>query len=175
MFLTNKSEEYSGLDFFVKSNWIKSIVNAILGEKMFLFNEKIINTRAHSDRAFLWHQDYGYGKFDRRTYLSIWIPLIKTTVINGALRLIPVDLTKNIEVKKHNWSETFKDLDMDVDENQAVICELEENIVFFTSKDPHAFYLNKSEKNRITHLYQYFSESIDMPPGINKKFRTVEI
>ena len=57
MFLANRCEDYPLLESFVKSSLIKSICRDILGEKVYLFNEQVVNKEPQTDSKFAWHQD----------------------------------------------------------------------------------------------------------------------
>ena len=84
MFLANRCEDYPLLESFVKSSLIKSICRDILGEKVYLFNEQVVNKEPQTDSKFAWHQDSGYVGHDHKPYLSIWIALCNTNEFNGA-------------------------------------------------------------------------------------------
>ena len=174
-FLANKSEQYPDLDQFIKGDFIKSIVKPILGEKIFLYNEQLVNKEPNTESNFSWHQDSGYSPdFEHQPYLSIWIALTKTTIQNGALRLIPVNLNNGVEVENHIWSDISQDLVMNVEESDAITCEVEEgDIVAFSSRTPHSSYPNKTNKNRIAYLCQYTCEKI--APAGYEELRGMEI
>ena len=43
MFLSNRCEDFPLMEKFTKGNFVKSICSSILGEKIYLFNEQVVN------------------------------------------------------------------------------------------------------------------------------------
>ena len=172
MFLSNRCEDFPLMEKFTKGNFVKSICRSILGEKIYLFNEQVVNKEPQTESKFAWHQDSGYVGHDHKAYLSIWIALCDTNENNGALRILPINLEREAKIEEHVWSEQSSDLSMKVQEEKSISCIIEEGgLVLFSSRTPHASFPNKSNKNRPAYLCQYSSEPIIPPPGSNKKFR----
>ena len=146
MFLANRCEDYPLLESFVKSSLIKSICRDILGEKVYLFNEQVVNKEPQTDSKFAWHQDSGYVGHDHKPYLSIWIALCNTNEFNGALRILPINLKQETQIEEHTWSEKSSDLSIDVEEEKSISCFVDEgSMILFSSRTPHASYPNKSK------------------------------
>ena len=172
MFLSNRCEDFPLMEKFTKGSFVKSICKSILGEKVYLFNEQVVNKEPQTESKFAWHQDSGYVGHDHKTYLSIWIALCDTNENNGALKILPTNLEREAKIEEHIWSEQSSDLSMKVEEEKSISCTIEEGgLVLFSSRTPHASFPNKSKKNRPAYLCQYSSEPILPPPGSNKKFR----
>ena len=172
MFLANRCEDYPLIEGFAKGGFIKGLCKKILGEKIYLFNEQVVNKEPQSESKFAWHQDSGYVGHDHKVYLSIWIALCDVSENNGALRILPKNIETNVKIEKHTWSEKSSDLKMEVDESKTITCSIKEGgIILFSSRTPHASYPNKSNQNRPAYLCQYSSEPIIPPIGSNKKFR----
>ena len=160
MFLANRCEDYPLIEGFAKGGFIKGLCKKILGEKIYLFNEQVVN------------KEPGYVGHDHKVYLSIWIALCDVSENNGALRILPKNIETNVKIEKHTWSEKSSDLKMEVDESKTITCSIKEGgIILFSSRTPHASYPNKSNQNRPAYLCQYSSEPIIPPIGSNKKFR----
>ena len=160
------------MEKFTKGSFVKSICKSILGEKVYLFNEQVVNKEPQTESKFAWHQDSGYVGHDHKTYLSIWIALCDTNENNGALKILPTNLEREAKIEEHIWSEQSSDLSMKVEEEKSISCTIEEGgLVLFSSRTPHASFPNKSNKNRPAYLCQYSSEPIMPPPGSNKIFR----
>ena len=173
MFLANRCEDYPLMESFTKGNFMKSICEKILGEKVYLFYEQVVNKEPQTDSKFSWHQDSSYVGHDHKPYLSVWIALCDTSESNGALRILPHDLEQDMQIAEHKWSEKSSDLSMEVKEEKSITCSVNEgSIILFSSMTPHSSYPNKSQKNRPAYLCQYSSEPILPPPGSNKKFRS---
>ena len=173
MFLANRCEDYPLMESFAKGSFIKGICKKILGEKIYLFNEQVVNKEPQTESKFAWHQDSGYVGYEHKTYLSIWIALCDVSENNGALRILPKNIENNVKIEKHIWSEQSSDLKMEVDENKTITCAIKEGgVILFSSRTPHASYPNKSDQKRPAYLCQYSSELIIPPIGSNKKFRT---
>ena len=159
MFLANRCEDYPLMESFAKGSFIKGICKKILGEKIYLFNEQVVNKEPQTESKFAWHQDSGYVGCEHKTYLSIWI--------------LPKNIETNVKIEKHIWSEKSSDLKMEVDESKTITCAIKEGgVILFSSRTPHASYPNKSDQKRPAYLCQYSSELIIPPIGSNKKFRT---
>lgn len=172
MFLSNRCEDFKAMEQFAKGSFIKSICRSVLGDKVYLFNEQVVNKEPNTDSKFAWHQDSGYVGHDHKIYLSIWVALCDVTKNNGALRILPKNIETEVKIEEHNWSEKSSDLKMEVDESKAVTCSIDEGgIILFSSRTPHASYPNKSDQNRPAYLCQYSSEPIIPPVGSHKKFR----
>ena len=172
IFFGNQCEYYSHINAYAKGKFVKNIVSKILGKKIFLFNEQLVNKNPNTPSSFSWHQDSGYVGHDHKAYLSIWIALCDTNENNGALRILPINLEREAKIEEHFWSEQSSDLSMKVQEEKSISCTIEEGgLVLFSSRTPHASFPNKSNKNRPAYLCQYSSEPIIPPPGSNKKFR----
>ena len=138
--------------------FVKSICRSILGEKIYLFNEQVVNKEPQTESKFAWHQDSGYVGHDHKAYLSIWIALCDTNENNGALRILPINLEREAKIEEHVWSEQSSDLSMKVEEEKSISCTIEEGgLVLFSSRTPHASFPNKSNKNRPAYLCQYLS------------------
>jgi len=172
MFLANRCEDYPLMESFAKGSFIKGMCKKILGEKIYLFNEQVVNKEPQSESKFAWHQDSGYVGHDHKTYLSIWIALCDISKENGALRILPKNIETDVKIEKHIWSEKSSDLKMEVDESKTMTCSIKEGgVILFSSRTPHASFPNKSDKHRPAYLCQYSSEPIIPPIGSNKKFR----
>jgi len=172
MFLSNRCEDFEVMEQFAKGPFIKSICRSVLGDKVYLFNEQVVNKEPNTDSKFAWHHYSGYVGHDHKTYLSIWVALCDVTENNGALRILPKNIENEVKIEEHKWSEKSSDLKMEVDESKTVTCSMDEGgIILFSSRTPHASYPNKSDQNRPAYLCQYSSEPIIPPVGSNKKFR----
>ena len=97
MFLSNRCEDFPLMEKFTKGTFIKSICKSILGDKIYLFNEQVVNKEPQTESKFAWHQDSGYVGYDHKTYLSIWIALCDINENNGALRILPTNLEQNLK------------------------------------------------------------------------------
>jgi len=164
IFFGNQCEYYSHINAYAKSNFITEIVNKILGKKIYLFNEQLVNKSPNTPSSFSWHQDSGYIHFKHKPYLSIWLALTDTNLNNGALSIIPTNLNIIKKAKKHKWQEKSKDLGIKVNNKKKLdICVKAGTIVLFSSLTPHSSGANKTDKNRIAYLSQYSSENIIDP------------
>ncbi len=164
MFLGNQCEFYPQLNNYAKSNFLKKICQQLLGKKIYLFNEQIVNKEPNSDSRFSWHQDSGYINHKHKPYVSIWLSLIETDKNNGALSLIPTNLKTIHKPKNHVWQENSKDLGISVNEKKAILCEVSSgSLVIFSSLTPHSSGPNYSNKTRKAYLSQYSSVPIIDP------------
>ena len=74
-------------------------IKKILGEKVYLFNEQVVNKEPQTESKFAWHQDSCYVGYEHKTYLSIWIALCDVSENNGALRILPKNIENNVKIE----------------------------------------------------------------------------
>ena len=164
IFFGNQCEYYSHINSYAKGKFLKEIAKQILGKKIYLFNEQLVNKSPNTPSSFSWHQDSGYIHFKHKPYLSIWLALTDTNLNNGALSIMPTNLNKIKKAKEHVWQEKSKDLGIIVDNNKKLdICVKAGTIILFSSLTPHSSGANKTNKNRIAYLSQYSAENIIDP------------
>ena len=164
IFFGNQCEYYSYINSYAKSNFLKKIAQQILGKKIYLFNEQLVNKSPNTPSSFSWHQDSGYIHFRHKPYLSVWLALTDTNLNNGTLSIIPTNLNEIKYAKKHVWQENSKDLGIKVNNNKKLdICVKAGTLVLFSSLTPHSSCANQTNKNRKAYLSQYSSENIIDP------------
>ena len=71
IFFGNQCEYYPHINAYAKGNFIKNIVSKLLGKKIFLFNEQLVNKNPNTPSYFSWHQESGYIKFKQKVYPNI--------------------------------------------------------------------------------------------------------
>jgi ectoine hydroxylase-related dioxygenase (phytanoyl-CoA dioxygenase family) len=164
IFFGNQCEYYSHINSYAKGSFLKEIAKQILGKKIYLFNEQLVNKSPNTPSSFSWHQDSGYINHKHKPYVSIWLSLIETDKNNGALSLIPTNLKTIHKPKNHVWQENSKDLGISVNEKKAILCEVSSgSLVIFSSLTPHSSGPNYSNKARKAYLSQYSSVPIIDP------------
>ena len=164
IFFGNQCEYYSHINAYAKGKFVKNIVSKLLGKKIFLFNEQLVNKNPNTPSSFSWHQDSGYIHFKHKPYISVWLALNDTNEKNGSLSIIPTNLKKIKNAKLHKWQNKSKDLGIKVNENKAIqLCVRAGTIIIFSSLTPHSSGANITKKNRKAYLSQYSSENIIDP------------
>ena len=119
IFFANQCEYYSHINAYAKGKFIKKIVSKLLGNKIYLFNEQLVNKNPNTPSSFSWHQDSGYIHFKHKPYISVWLALTDTTEKNGSLSIIPTNLKKIKNATLHKWKDTSKDLGINVNEKKS--------------------------------------------------------
>ena len=164
IFFGNQCEYYSHINSYAKGSFLKEIAKQILGKKIYLFNEQLVNKSPNTPSSFSWHQDSGYIHFKHKPYLSIWLALTDTNLKNGALSILPTNLNKIKNAKEHVWQEKSQDLGIKVNNKKKLdICVKAGTIILFSSLTPHSSGANTTHKNRIAYLSQYSCENIIDP------------
>ena len=164
IFFGNQCEYYSHINAYAKGKFIKNIVSKLLGKKIFLFNEQLVNKNPNTPSSFSWHQDSGYIHFKHKPYISVWLALTDTNEKNGALSIIPTNLKTTKNAKSHKWQNKSKDLGIKVNEKKAIqLCVSAGTLIIFSSLTPHSYSANITKKNRKAYLSQYSSENIIDP------------
>ena len=132
IFFANQCEYYSHINAYAKGKFIKKIVSKLLGNKIYLFNEQLVNKNPNTPSSFSWHQDSGYIHFKHKPYISVWLALTDTTEKNGSLSIIPTNLKKIKNATLHKWKDTSKDLGINVNEKKAVqVCVSAGTLIIF--------------------------------------------
>ena len=60
--------------------------------------------------SFAWHQDSAYVGFAHEPYVTLWMALDETTVDNGAVFILPRDLSRDQPIIEHRWDDDGKEL-----------------------------------------------------------------
>jgi hypothetical protein len=134
------------------------------------FNAKAPNTPHY----FSWHQDLYYWGYQRKENITmtpvvtVWLSLFFANAENGCMRVIPGShdqlVTHNENVNEYNMLTRGQEVDVEIDEQQAIYIELAPGE--FSIHHPliyHASSANKSSHTRVGLVLRYLSPEI-IPP-----------
>jgi ectoine hydroxylase-related dioxygenase (phytanoyl-CoA dioxygenase family) len=146
---------------FLTSDLMVQLVQAALGDTVYLFNEQYVVKAAERGMQFSWHQDSGFIDYPHRPYLTCWIALDDVTEANGTVYLLPYPRAGTRDVVKHA---------RDVESNDRVgyfgddpgdpVIVPAGSIVCFSSTLLHRSGPNTTDSVRRVYVAQYSAEPI---------------
>jgi ectoine hydroxylase-related dioxygenase (phytanoyl-CoA dioxygenase family) len=153
-----KSEKVEG---FLRSDLMREVATAALGETVYLFNEQYVVKAAERGMKFGWHQDSGFIPYAHRPYLTCWIPLDDVDEANGTVYLLPFTRARTRDVVEHVRDEDTNDLVgyFGEDPGDPVIVSAG-TIACFSSTLFHRSGANTTDRMRRVYLAQYSAEPI---------------
>jgi ectoine hydroxylase-related dioxygenase (phytanoyl-CoA dioxygenase family) len=146
---------------FLRSDLMKAIATAALGENICLFNEQYVVKAAERGMKFGWHQDSGFIPYAHRPYLTCWIPLDDVDEANGTVYLLPFSRAGTRDVAEHVRDEETNDLVgyFGKDPGDPVTVPAG-SIACFSSTLFHRSGANTTDRMRRVYLAQYSAEPI---------------
>jgi ectoine hydroxylase-related dioxygenase (phytanoyl-CoA dioxygenase family) len=153
-----KSQKVEG---FLRSDLMREVATAALGETVYLFNEQYVVKAAERGMKFGWHQDSGFIPYAHRPYLTCWIPLDDVDEANGTVYLLPFARAGTRNVVEHVRDEETNDLVgyFGEDPGDPVIVSAG-TIACFSSTLFHRSGANTTDRMRRVYLAQYSAEPI---------------
>jgi ectoine hydroxylase-related dioxygenase (phytanoyl-CoA dioxygenase family) len=153
-----KSQKVEG---FLRSDLMREVATAALGETVYLFNEQYVVKAAERGMKFGWHQDSGFIPYAHRPYLTCWIPLDDVDEANGTVYLLPFTRAGTRDVVEHVRDEDTNDLVgyFGEDPGDPVIVSAG-TIACFSSTLFHRSGANTTDRMRRVYLAQYSAEPI---------------
>ena len=139
---------------------VLAVVNALIGPNVLLWNGTYIVKDAHSAAHVSWHQDLAYWGLDGEDQVSMWIALSAANESSGGMRMVPG--SHRLGHRRHALTADGSNVLYqgqtvgDVDEGQAVFCELVPGEAsFHHGWTLHASLPNESSDRRIGFNAQY--------------------
>ena len=167
-----KSHEYIK---FLRRSGIIEIAQQLIGDDVDLFWDSVVTKPAQSGKAFLWHQDSGYGITEPLEYYTFWIPFQKTTIENGCMWVLPGSHKDGLV--EHGKAETSdknypgKQIhDLDVAMEKPIEMEAGQ-VLIFSSLLMHRSGLNTSDQDRSAlafAVHQRGYQEINRPPHLQQ-------
>jgi ectoine hydroxylase-related dioxygenase (phytanoyl-CoA dioxygenase family) len=153
-----KSQEVEG---FLRSDLMREVATAALGETVYLFNEQYVVKAAERGMKFGWHQDSGFIPYAHRPYLTRWIPLDDVDEANGTVYLLPFTRAGTRDVVEHVRDEDTNDLVGYFGEDPGdPVTVSAGTIACFSSTLFHRSGANTTDRMRRVYLAQYSAEPI---------------
>jgi ectoine hydroxylase-related dioxygenase (phytanoyl-CoA dioxygenase family) len=153
-----KSQEVEG---FLRSDLMREVATAALGETVYLFNEQYVVKAAERGMKFGWHQDSGFIPYAHRPYLTCWIPLDDVDEANGTVYLLPFTRAATQDVVEHVRDEDTNDLVGYFGEDPGdPVTVSAGSIACFSSTLFHRSGANTTDRMRRVYLAQYSAEPI---------------
>jgi ectoine hydroxylase-related dioxygenase (phytanoyl-CoA dioxygenase family) len=153
-----KSQKVEG---FLRSDLMREVATAALGETVYLFNEQYVVKAAERGMKFGWHQDSGFIPYAHRPYLTCWIPLDDVDEANGTVYLLPFTRAATRDVVEHVRDEDTNDLVGYFGEDPGdPVTVSAGSIACFSSTLFHRSGANTTDRMRRVYLAQYSAEPI---------------
>jgi ectoine hydroxylase-related dioxygenase (phytanoyl-CoA dioxygenase family) len=153
-----KSQEVEG---FLRSDLMREVATAALGETVYLFNEQYVVKAAERGMKFGWHRDSGFIPYAHRPYLTCWIPLDDVDEANGTVYLLPFTRAATRDVVEHVRDEDTNDLVGYFGEDPGdPVTVSAGSIACFSSTLFHRSGANTTDRMRRVYLAQYSAEPI---------------
>jgi ectoine hydroxylase-related dioxygenase (phytanoyl-CoA dioxygenase family) len=153
-----KSQQVEG---FLRSDLLREVATAALGETVYLFNEQYVVKAAERGMKFGWHQDSGFIPYAHRPYLTCWIPLDDVDEANGTVYLLPFTRAATRDVVEHVRDEDTNDLVGYFGEDPGdPVTVSAGSIACFSSTLFHRSGANTTDRMRRVYLAQYSAEPI---------------
>ena len=153
-----KSQQVEG---FLRSDLLREVATAALGETVYLFNEQYVVKAAERGMKFGWHQDSGFIPYAHRPYLTCWIPLDDVDEANGTVYLLPFTRAATQDVVEHVRDEDTNDLVGYFGEDPGdPVTVSAGSIACFSSTLFHRSGANTTDRMRRVYLAQYSAEPI---------------
>jgi len=153
-----KSQQVEG---FLRSDLLREVATAALGETVYLFNEQYVVKAAKRGMKFGWHQDSGFIPYAHRPYLTCWIPLDDVDEANGTVYLLPFTRAATRDVVEHVRDEDTNDLVGYFGEDPGdPVTVSAGSIACFSSTLFHRSGANTTDRMRRVYLAQYSAEPI---------------
>lgn len=139
---------------------VLEVVNALIGPNVLLWNGTYIVKEPRSSAHVSWHQDLAYWGLDGDDQVSMWVALSPASESSGGMRMVP----GSHRFGRRSHSLTPDDSNVlyqgqtvgDVDESQAVFCELlPGEASFHHGWSLHSSLPNNSSDRRIGFNAQY--------------------
>lgn len=139
---------------------VLAVVNALIGPNVLLWNGTYIVKQPRSSSHVSWHQDLAYWGLDGEDQVSMWIALSAANESSGGMRMVPGSHRfgrRNHSLMPDDSNVLYQGQTVgDVDEDQAVFCELSPGEAsFHHGWTLHASLPNQSGDRRIGFNAQY--------------------
>jgi ectoine hydroxylase-related dioxygenase (phytanoyl-CoA dioxygenase family) len=171
-FLRQRHADFPAVASFVLGAAMRKLATALLGERVYLFNEQFVVKGPLTGASFAWHQDGAYVGFAHRPYITAWIALDDASEANGCVYVLPRDLDRDQTIVPHRWDEAGKEkVGYDGLETGVPATLRSGSLVVFSSTTLHRSGPNTTQHPRRAYLSQYSPEPIiDPATGAPKHF-----
>jgi ectoine hydroxylase-related dioxygenase (phytanoyl-CoA dioxygenase family) len=73
----------------LRSEAIATLLRHVIGSEVRLAFDQAVYKKPGCERVLPWHQDDGYNPKAPSEYVSLWVPLTDSTIMNGTIRVQP--------------------------------------------------------------------------------------
>jgi len=155
------------LNSLVRHPKILDAVEDIIGPNILCWASSFFNKDAHDPSFVSWHQDSTYWGLSQPDVVTAWVAFTPSRIANGCMRVIPgthmFDQMSHADTDgKNNLLSRGQEVEVDVDESQALDVELEAGeISLHHVRLIHGSPPNLSDNRRIGYAIRYIPTHIE--------------
>lgn len=140
---------------------IVRVLDQIMPDGIMFMSDKLVFKSGVQPTATPWHCDSAYWR-NTRPKLSVWIALDDVTAQNGALRVLPGGNHQDWQHSTPADAKEFGNRIQDLDEENAITCEMKAGgVLFFSDRLPHSSTPNSNGKDRYAIISTYHAPAPD--------------
>lgn len=152
------------LEALVQHPRLLALVEKLIGDRVFCFQEMALIKPPHQGREKPWHQDKAYFDYPVKTQVvGVWIALDEATVANGCMHVRPQGHLEGprIHFQRRDW----QICDTEIMGQSCVAIPLKPGgVLIFDGLLPHGTPTNHSDKRRKALQFHYASVSAEKAP-----------
>jgi len=145
---------------------ILDAVEDVMGPNLMVWGLSLFVKDAHSPSYVSWHQDSTYWGLSKPNVTTAWIALSPANKQSGCMKMVPgthkwEQVAHRDTLAKENLLTRGQEIDVDVDEREAVYLEIEPGeISLHNIRTVHASAPNQSDQRRIAIAIRYITPDV---------------